>query len=99
MGFVYYSTMRAKKTDINQKEIVKILRELGCSVFDTSSVGKGYPDLNVGYKGQTYLVEVKSSDKAKFTQQQIEFQKNWQGSKVFRLNSSQDAIDLFNNMV
>lgn len=91
--------MRAKRTDKNQKEIVKTLRDLGCSVFDTSSVGKGYPDINVGYKGQTYLVEIKSSNKATFTEQQIEFQKNWQGSPIIRINSSDEAIDFFKNMV
>lgn len=91
--------MRAKRTDKNQKEIVKILRDLGCSVFDTSSVGKGYPDINVGYKGQTYLVEIKSSNKATFTEQQVEFQKNWQGSPIIRINSSDEAIDFFKNMV
>jgi Holliday junction resolvase len=91
--------MRAKRTDQNQKEIVKILRDLGCSIFDTSSIGKGYPDINVGYKGQTYLVEIKSSKKATFTEQQLEFQKNWLGSRIIRINSVEEAIAFVKNMV
>jgi Holliday junction resolvase len=91
--------MRAKRTDQNQKEIVKTFRGLGCSVFDTSSVGKGYPDLNVGMNGQTYLIEVKRDDKASFTPAQLEFQRTWLGAPVVRINNPQEAIDFVKNMV
>ena len=91
--------MRAKRTDQNQKEIVKAFRDLGCSVFDTSSVGKGYPDLNVGINGTTFLVEVKKDAKATYTPQQIEFQGNWKGSPVVRINSVEEAIAFVKNMV
>ena len=65
----------AKRVDVNQKEIVKTLRDFGASVVDLSKVGHGVPDLLVGYAGLTILVEVKSSEKATFTDAQLEFMK------------------------
>ena len=50
----------AKKVDLNHKEVVEKFRELGASVFDASGVGRGFPDIVVGYNGQTVLVEIKS---------------------------------------
>lgn len=48
-----------KKVDRNQPEIVRALRRAGASVQSLASVGKGCPDLAVGLKGQTWLIEVK----------------------------------------
>ena len=76
--------MYAKRVDSNQKEIIKAFKELGCSVFDLSKVGQGLPDLLIGKNHKTILVEIKSSEKAKFTQPQIDFMKNWKGSAVAR---------------
>ena len=56
----------ARRTDANQKEIVKTFRDAGAYVIDLSRVGKGCPDLCVGFGGLTILVEVKSGEKAKF---------------------------------
>ena len=39
------------KIDDNQPEIVKALREIGCSVQSLASVGGGCADLLVGYQG------------------------------------------------
>ena len=90
--------MYAKRTDQNQKEIVKALRELGATVFDTSSIGKGYPDLNIFYKGNTILAEIKKDANARLTIHQIEFWKNWQGGKLVRINNIEDAIALIKNL-
>ena len=91
--------MRAKRVDINQKAIVEHLRAMGCYVFHLHTVGQGCPDILVGINGQTFLIEIKSSEKAKFTEQQIEFQKNWLGSTVIRINSVEEAIAFVKNMV
>lgn len=48
-----------KKVDRNQPEIVHALRRAGASVQSLASVGKGCPDLAVGLKGQTWLIEIK----------------------------------------
>lgn len=75
---------RAAKIDSNQNEIVRLLRRIpGISVHITSQMGKGYPDLNVGYKGKTYLIELKDGKKVpsarRLTPDEIEFKDGWKG--------------------
>ena len=82
----------AKRVDSNHSLVVKTLRELGCSVFDTSSIGRGFPDLVVS-KGATALVEVKRDAAAPYTKSQLEFLKNWQGT-VCRIHDVEGAINL-----
>ena len=91
--------MRAKRVDQNQKDVVKVLRSMGVSVFHLHEVGKGCPDLLCGFNGQTYLIEVKKDAKASFTPAQVEFQGSWKGSPVIRINSVEEAIAFVNNMV
>ena len=55
--------MRASKIDANQPEIVAALRKVGATVHSTAGVAKGFPDLTVGYKRATYLLEVKDGSK------------------------------------
>ena len=59
-----------------------------------SRVGQGTPDLAIGYKGKTVFVEVKSSEKAKYTEPQIKFMQNWRGGAVSRIDSVDAAIRL-----
>ena len=84
----------AKRTDSNQTEIIKTLRQLGCSVFDSSRIACGFPDLVVGRNQITCLVEIKSDAKAKFTSSQEMFMMNWKGSAVVRINDVDGAIRL-----
>ncbi|MDD4986141.1 MAG: hypothetical protein PHQ43_10210 [Dehalococcoidales bacterium] len=49
----------AKRTDANQAEIMAALRKVGASVQSLHEVGRGCPDLVVGYHGHNYLMEVK----------------------------------------
>jgi len=84
----------AKRTDSNHAEIIKTLRQLGCSVFDSSRVAGGFPDLVVGINQVTCLVEIKSDAKAKFTFAQEMFMMNWKGSAVVRINDVDGAIRL-----
>jgi Holliday junction resolvase len=71
--------MRTKaKVDNNQAQMVKLLRNIGASVAITSSIGNGFPDLVIGYKGKNYLVEVKSA-KGKLTPDQLVFAAQWRG--------------------
>jgi hypothetical protein len=55
---------RAAKVDANQREVVAALRGAGASVQLLHAVGEGCPDLLVGYKGLTMLLEVKDGSKA-----------------------------------
>jgi Holliday junction resolvase len=84
----------AKRVDSNHSDIVKTLRDLGCSVFDTSRVAGGFPDLVVGRNNKTVLVEVKADEKSKFTPAQELFMMNWRGSTVVRIDSIDSAIRL-----
>ena len=84
----------AKRVDLNHQEVVKTLRSLGASVFDASRMGQGFPDLVVGYKQQTVLVEIKSSEQKRFTNAQLKFMAEWKGSAVVRINDIDGAIRL-----
>lgn len=55
--------MRYAKTDANQTEIVEALRAAGCFVQSLASVGKGCPDLMVGYGMAWHVFEVKDGNK------------------------------------
>jgi Holliday junction resolvase len=84
----------AKRVDLNHQEVVKTLRSLGASVFDASRMGQGFPDIVVGYNGQTVLVEIKSGEQKRFTNAQLKFMAEWKGSAVTRINDVEGAIRL-----
>ena len=84
----------AKRVDLNHAEIVKKFRELGASVFDSSGIGRGFPDILVGFNGNTALVEIKSGEKKRFTEAQLKFIADWKGSVVTRINDIDGAIRL-----
>ena len=86
----------ARRVDSNQSEIVRTLKDMGCSVFDSSRMAGGFPDLVIGVNKVTCLVEIKSSDKAKYTSAQEAFMMNWHGSTVARIDSVDAAIRLVN---
>lgn len=77
---------RAAKIDANQPEIVEAFRKAGCSVTPTHAAGKGFPDLCVGYRGKTYLCEIKdgslSWSRRVLTDAQVEWFDNWRGHAV-----------------
>ena len=54
---------RAARVDANQAAIVAALRQVGCYVQDLSGVGRGCPDLLVGYRGVWHVIEVKDGRK------------------------------------
>ena len=53
---------RAARVDNNQTEIVEALRRMGATVQDLSPVGKGCPDILVGFQGRNVLMEIKRPD-------------------------------------
>lgn len=88
--------MRAAKIDRNQPEIVQALRKLGATVQSLAGVGEGVPDLLCGYRGQTYLLEIKDglrppSDR-QLTPQQIEWHVEWRGGPCVVVNSVDEAL-------
>lgn len=77
---------RAAKTDANQAEIVKALRAAGATVQSLAAVGQGVPDLLVGIRGQTLLMEVKDGKKPpserRLTPDQMEWHGAWRGGPL-----------------
>jgi hypothetical protein len=72
--------MRNARVDQNQKLIVEALRAAGASVWDTHTLGHGFPGLD----GKTYLVEVKYHS-APLTDDELSFLRKWRGHyKVIR---------------
>jgi hypothetical protein len=82
--------MRAKAIDRNQPEIVDALRNFGATVILLSAVGKGCPDLLVGYAGQNHLLEVKMP-KGKLTPDQVVTHSTW-GGRIRVVRSAEEAI-------
>jgi hypothetical protein len=68
----------AKKVDANQLQIVEYARSLGASVQHLHGVGRGVPDLVIGYKGKNYLAEVKGL-KGKLNELQVKWFTEWSG--------------------
>lgn len=81
---------RAARVDANHAMIVMALRQAGASVQDLAKVGKGCPDLIVGYRGINYLLEVKVT-KGRATLTQLEWHGAWRG-QVAVVRSVEEAL-------
>jgi hypothetical protein len=72
---------RVRKVDANQPFMVATFRALGCSVWITSEIGRGAPDLVIRKGGQVRLIELKDGAKPpsarKLTPDEQEFQAEW----------------------
>jgi len=78
----------AARVDANQEQIVSALRAAGAYVWII-----GLPvDLLVGYKGHTFLVEIKDGSKKRLTKLQADFFENWSGSTLARIDSPEAAL-------
>jgi len=87
-------TYYKKRVDENQKTIVHTFIALGASVLNLSTVGRGCPDLLIGYRGKSVLVEIKRDAKVSFTEPQVKFMQEWRGGAVSRIDSVDAAIRL-----
>ena len=78
----------AARVDANQEQIVSALRGAGAYVWII-----GLPvDLLVGYKNHTFLVEIKTNSKKKFTKLQTDFFDNWSGGTLARIDNPEAAL-------
>jgi hypothetical protein len=86
---------RANRVDYNQSVIVESLRKAGAYV-KVVTMGDGVPDLLVGYKGFTLLLEVKDGDKPpsqrKLTEAEQKFFDEWTGGILAIVESIEDAL-------
>lgn len=83
---------RNARVDANHKQIVDELRQIGASVVSLAPMGRGVPDLLVGYRGVNFLFEVKHK-KGELTADQTEFIAMYRGA-VHVIRSSDEAIAL-----
>jgi Holliday junction resolvase len=88
--------MRAAKIDANQEQIVTALRAAGATVQSLAGVGKGVPDLLVGYQGQTLLLEIKDGRKPPsarlLTEDQLKWHGSWKGGALAVVDSPDAAL-------
>lgn len=68
---------RAAKVDANHSEIVAALRKIGATVTSTATVGRGFPDLAVGWRGMTLLLEIKDGAKPTSARQLTDDERKW----------------------
>lgn len=88
---------RAPRVDDNQGQIVDALRRVGCSVWSLAGVGKGFPDLAVGFRGRNLFLEVKDGSKPpckrRLTPDEEAFHASWRGH-VAVVESVEDALKI-----
>ena len=86
---------RYPNLDANQPDIVKALRQAGASVTSLASVGGGCPDLLVGIRKVTTVIEVKDGakppSKRKLTEAEQDWHDAYQGS-VHIVESIEQAL-------
>lgn len=79
------------------------LRDYGAAVHSLAGLGNGMPDLLVGYKGCTILMEVKDGDKSpsrqKLTDYQVTFMANWTGGPLAIVNDVESALRILKMVV
>ena len=81
----------ARKPDANQADILSALEKVGALVEDMSLMGKGFPDLMVGFRQCLYLLEVKTLH-GKLNKLQKPFHKKWRGYNIHVVRSVSDAL-------
>jgi len=86
----------ANRIDANQNAIVDAMRKAG-AVVRIISQGDGIPDLLVGYRGYTILMEVKDGEKVpsarKLTEAEQKFFDDWRGGMLVIVNSVDEALE------
>jgi hypothetical protein len=88
---------RANRIDDNQNDIVAALRKAGATVRVISQ-GEGIPDLLVGFRGETILLEVKDGDKPPsartLTPAEKKFFDEWEGGLCVVVKSVEEALEM-----
>lgn len=85
----------AARVDGNQPAIVKALRGIGASVLHLHQIHNAF-DLLVGYRGRTFLLEVKDPaqppSKRQLTPGEAAFRADWRGSEYHVVLTADEAI-------
>ena len=86
-----------RRTDANQSQIVRMLRDFGASVQDLHTVGHGCPDILVGYGGKNYAFEIKAPG-GQLTKDEYEWQQSWRGN-YYIIHNIEEALQILCNGV
>ena len=93
---------RAAAVDVNQKAIVALCRGMGATVQHLHQVGRGCPDLLVGYRGQNWLLEVKDGalppSRRKLTPDEERWRREWRGAMVHVIECPEDVLRLLGSI-
>lgn len=93
--------MKFARIDANQPAIVAALRKIGATVLHLHTLGKGAPDIAVGFKGKNAFLEIKDSAKPpsarKLTPDEEKFHAEWRG-QVHIVSSEQEAVEFITSM-
>jgi hypothetical protein len=80
------------RVDRNQAEIVEALEQVNATVLHLHQVGKGCPDILVGYRGRNYLIEIKAPGHGTdLTEDELAFHISWSG-QVDVATSPEEAL-------
>jgi hypothetical protein len=77
--------------DSNQKPIVEALKKCGATVQLITRVGHGCPDLLVGFRRHTFLLEVKAAE-GELQDNQVEWHRLWRGLPVSVVRTPLEAL-------
>ena len=87
-----------KRVDDNHREIVQALRDHpGVSLFSTAALGKGIPDICIGYRSFNILCEIKGP-KGRLNPAQTEWHFRWTGAPVVILRTVDDVVLLIQTL-
>lgn len=94
-------TRHAKRTDVNQKNIVNELRSYGFTVKVTSDIGKGFPDILIAKDRIGMGIEIKDVNKREeLTDAEIEMRSWWDdmGMKYFVAETTMEILEQFEKL-
>jgi hypothetical protein len=81
---------RNPRRDMAEEGIVEALKRFGASVQKLSA--RDAPDLLVGWRGQTLLLEVKTPGKGKVSDGQAAWHAKWRGGAVHVVTTVAEAL-------
>lgn len=88
---------KTARVDANQAAIVEGLRAIGATVQSLAMVGRGVPDLLVGFRSENWLLEVKDGAKPdsarRLTPDEAAWHDGWRG-QVATVASIEDALQV-----
>lgn len=68
---------RAARTDGNHEAVMKALNAAGMKAVSLASVGQGFPDVAVGFRGLSCLLEIKDGGKPPSARGLTAAEKEW----------------------